>query len=61
MLLVLRPVPQGEERRHPFSNAVHRMRECLSNFTAVQFRMSGTSSSAVSWMSSPRTWPHQNG
>lgn len=39
MLLVLRPVPQGEERRHPFSNAVHRMRECLSNFTAVQFRM----------------------
>ena len=32
-------MPQGEERRHPFSNAVHRMRECLSNFTAVQFRM----------------------
>ena len=33
------PLPPAEEKRHPFSNAVYRMRECLSNFTAVQFRM----------------------
>ena len=39
MLVVLRPLPPAEEKRHPFSNAVYRMRECLSNFTAVQFRM----------------------
>lgn len=39
MLAVLRPLPPAEEKRHPFSNAVYRMRECLSNFTAVQFRM----------------------
>ena len=38
-LLVLRPLPQGEEQKHPFSHSVYRMRECLSNFNAVQFRM----------------------
>ena len=38
-LLVLRPLPQPEEKKHPFSNAVYRMRECLSNFTAVQWKM----------------------
>ncbi|MDY3014727.1 MAG: HAMP domain-containing sensor histidine kinase [Evtepia sp.] len=38
-LLVLRPMPQPQEQKHPFSNAVFRMRECLSNFTAVQWRM----------------------
>lgn len=38
-LLVLRPLPQGEEKKHPFSNAVYRMRECLSNFTAVQWKL----------------------
>ena len=38
-LLVLRPLPQGEEQKHPFSQSVYRMRECLSNFNAVQFRM----------------------
>ena len=38
-LLVLRPMPQGEEQKHPFSHSVYRMRECLSNFNAVQFRM----------------------
>lgn len=38
-LLVLRPLPQGEEQKHPFSHSVYRMRECLSNFNAVQLRM----------------------
>ncbi len=38
-LLVLRPLPAAMEKKHPFSNAVYRMRECLSNFTAVQWRM----------------------
>lgn len=38
-LLVLRPLPQAQEKKHPFSNAVYRMRECLSNFTAVQWKM----------------------
>lgn len=38
-LLVLRPLPQSEEQKHPFSNSVYRMRECLSNFNAVQWRM----------------------
>ena len=38
-LLVLRPLPQGEEQKHPFSHSVYRMRECLCNFNAVQFRM----------------------
>ena len=38
-LLVLRPLPQGEEQKHPFSHSVYRMRECLSNYNAVQFRM----------------------
>ena len=28
-LLVLRPLPQPEEKKHPFSNAVYRMRESL--------------------------------
>ncbi|MDO4516728.1 MAG: HAMP domain-containing sensor histidine kinase [Bacillota bacterium] len=39
VLLVLRPLTQGEEKPHPFSHAVYRMRECLSNFSAVQWRM----------------------
>lgn len=38
-LLVLRPMAAPEEKKHPFSNAVYRMRECLSNFTAVQWRL----------------------
>ena len=38
-LVVLRPLPTPEEKPHPFSNAVYRMRECLSNFTSVQWRM----------------------
>ncbi len=33
------PLPQAQEKKHPFSNAVYRMRECLSNFTAVQWKM----------------------
>ena len=37
-LLVLRPIARPDEAPHPFSNAVYRMRECLSNFTAVQWR-----------------------
>ena len=39
VLLVLRPLPQSEEKKHPFAHPVYRMRECLSNFNAVQFRM----------------------
>lgn len=38
-LLILRPLPKAEEKRHPFSNSVYRMRECLSNLNAVQWRM----------------------
>lgn len=38
-LLVLRPLAQPEEEKHPFSSAVYRMRDCLSNFTAVQWKM----------------------
>lgn len=38
-LLVFRPIPQPEEKKHPFSNAVYRMRDCLSNLTAVQWKM----------------------
>lgn len=38
-LLVLRPLEAPLEKKHPFSNAVYRMRECLSNFSAVQWRM----------------------
>ncbi len=32
------PCP-SQKKKHPFSNAVYRMRECLSNFTAVQWKM----------------------
>lgn len=39
VLLVLRPLPREEEQPHPFSQAIFRMRECLSNFSAVQLRM----------------------
>ena len=38
-LLILRPLPDAEAQTHPFSHAVYRMRECLSNFTAVQWKM----------------------
>lgn len=38
-LLVLRPLPRAEEGTHPFSSAVYRMRECLSSFSAVQWRL----------------------
>ena len=38
-LLVLRPLAAPAEKTHPFSNAVFRMRECLSNLMAVQDRM----------------------
>ncbi|MBQ5584344.1 MAG: hypothetical protein IIU74_06365 [Ruminiclostridium sp.] len=38
-LLILRPLPDAEAQKHPFSHAVYRMRECLSNFTAVQWKM----------------------
>lgn len=38
-LLVLRPLAAPVEETHPFSNAVYRMRECLSNLTSVQERM----------------------
>ena len=34
--MVLRPLPPAEEQKHPFSNAVYRMRECLSNLSAIQ-------------------------
>lgn len=39
ILLVLRPLPKQEAQHHPFSHAVYRMRECLSNLSAVQLRM----------------------
>ena len=38
-LLILRPLPDAEAQKHPFSHSVYRMRECLSNFTAVQWKM----------------------
>lgn len=38
-LLVLRPVPVPAKEAHPFSNAVYRMRECLSNFSAVEWKL----------------------
>ena len=38
-LLMLRPLPDTDASAHPFSHAVYRMRECLSNFTAVQWKM----------------------
>ena len=38
-LLMLRPLPDADASAHPFSHAVYRMRECLSNFTAVQWKM----------------------
>ena len=38
-LLVLRDLDPPEEKKHPFSNAVYRMRECLSNFSATQWKM----------------------
>ncbi|MCF0123736.1 MAG: HAMP domain-containing histidine kinase [Ruminiclostridium sp.] len=36
VVMVLRPLPPAEEQKHPFSNAVYRMRECLSNLSAIQ-------------------------
>lgn len=38
-VVVLRTMPPAEEKNHPFSNAIHRMRECLSNLNAVQRHM----------------------
>ncbi len=38
-LLILRDLDPPEEKKHPFSNAVYRMRECLSNFSATQWKM----------------------
>lgn len=38
-LLVLRPMPQPQEGKHPFSNAVYKMREYLTNLTAIQWRL----------------------
>jgi len=38
-LLVLRPLTPPVEETHPFSNAVFRMRECLTQLSAVQLRM----------------------
>ena len=38
-LLVLRPLPEVEGGEHPFSNAVYRMRDCLSNFSAVSWKL----------------------
>ena len=38
-LLMLRPLPDADAQKHPFSHSVYRMRECLSNFTAVQWKM----------------------
>ena len=38
-LLVLRALDPPEEGTHPFSNAVYRMRECLSNLFSVQERL----------------------
>lgn len=38
-LVVLRPQEHQEEKKHPFSDAVYRMRENLSNLTAVQWRL----------------------
>ena len=38
-LLVLRPLETPVEETHPFSNAVFRMRECLSSLFSVQHRL----------------------
>ena len=39
-LVILRELdPPKEEKKHPFSNAVYSMRECLSNFSATQWKM----------------------
>ena len=38
-LLVLRDLDPPPEKKHPFSNAVYRMRECLSNLSATQWKM----------------------
>ena len=38
-LLLLRPLEAPEEEAHPLSNAVYRMRECLSNLFSVQERL----------------------
>ena len=38
-LLVLRTLESPAEETHPFSNAVYRMRECLSNLFSVQERL----------------------
>ena len=38
-LLVLRPLTPPVEETHPFSNAVYRMRECVSNLFSVQTRL----------------------
>lgn len=38
-LLVLRPLESPAAETHPFSNAVYRMRECLSNLFSVQERL----------------------
>lgn len=38
-LVILRPLPEPVEGKHPFSNSVYRLRECLSNLSAVQWRM----------------------
>jgi hypothetical protein len=35
-LLVFRPIPKGEVGKHPFSNAVYRMRDCLAKMNAGQ-------------------------
>ena len=38
-LLILRPLDAPAEETHPFSNAVFRMRECLSSLFSVQERL----------------------
>ena len=38
-LLVLRPMAEAQEQKHPFSNAVYRMRTCLDNLSAIQLKM----------------------
>ncbi len=35
VLLVLRPLPSGAERDHPFSNATYRLRESISNLSTT--------------------------
>ena len=39
VILVLRPLPDPNAQPHPFSNAIYRMRDCLSNFTAIQWQL----------------------